>query len=80
MSAAALIDRVMTVVAGELGIEPGELPNDASLNKFEKWDSLNHISVILALEKEFGVEVSEDTIRQLSSIPAIMKHLRERTR
>jgi acyl carrier protein len=80
MSADAMIDRVMTVVAGELGIEPGELPNNATLNKFEKWDSLNHISVILALEKEFGVEVSEDTIRQLSSIPAIMEHLRERTR
>jgi acyl carrier protein len=76
----AIVDRVMTVVAGELGIEPEELPNDATLNKFDKWDSLNHISVLLALEKEFGVEVSEDTIRQLSSIPAIMKHLRERTR
>jgi acyl carrier protein len=79
MSADVVIDKVIALVAEELGVEPGQLPHDATLNVYERWDSLNHISIILALEEEFGVEVNEDTIRQLNSIPAIMKHLQKRT-
>lgn len=44
-----------------------EVPPDASVSTLPQWDSLAHVTLILALEEQFGVSFSpEDAIAMLS--------------
>ena len=40
-----------------------------------KWDSLAHLNLMLALEDAFGLRLSVDEIKSLTSVPAILAHL-----
>ena len=33
----------------------------------ERWDSLNHIKLILSMEKEFGLEIDTDAVDKMYS-------------
>ena len=41
----------------------------------DRWDSLRHMQLILALEDEFGVTIADDAIPDLLSIGAIEEGL-----
>lgn len=36
-------------------------------NNTAKWDSLTHLNLVLALEEEFGIEITPEEIEQLHS-------------
>ena len=40
-----------------------------------QWDSMGHMEVLVALEKEYGVEVTAETITNLVSVVAIVQHI-----
>ena len=57
---------------------PAEMLSEASSpDSVESWDSLRHMSMVLALEEEFGVRFSDEQIMVLSSIGAILTTLAE---
>jgi len=70
-----LLGHVKNVMAREWRVMPESIPDTAALNRYEHWDSLGHITLLLALETEFGVEISADTVQALSSIPKIVQYL-----
>ena len=43
----------------------------------EKWDSIGHISLVLAIEAEFGVKFSAAEIAALDSVSSIMSKLQD---
>ena len=69
------LNSVKAILAREWKIESESIPNDAELNQYERWDSLGHISLMLALEAEFGIEITAETVQNLSSIPKIVDYL-----
>ncbi len=44
-------------------------------NKTKEWDSLKHIQLILALEKELKIRIKTSEVEKLSSYQKIIKHL-----
>jgi|TARA_B110000967_G_C18301655_1_gene278615 acyl carrier protein len=44
-------------------------------NKTQKWDSLKHIQLILALEKEFSFKIKTSEIEKLNSYKKIVEEL-----
>lgn len=70
--------RVKAVLAREWGVAVSAIPDDAALNDYAPWDSLGHISVMMALEAEFGLELSAETVQALLSLPKIVAHLEAR--
>ncbi len=44
-------------------------------NKTKKWDSLKHIQLIVALEKEIGIKISTSDVEKLTSYKKIIKYL-----
>jgi acyl carrier protein len=63
------------ILASALEVEVAEIPDDASLDSFEPWDSLAHMKLIMALEGEVGrtLDVEEIlTIVDLASLDALM--------
>ena len=48
---------------------------DFEFNKTQKWDSLKHIQLILALEKEFSIKIKTSEIEKLNSYKKIVDRL-----
>lgn len=60
-----------------------QLPGDADISRarqlsVESWDSLAHVSLMLAIESEFGVSIDIGDQIALTSVAAIRLYLEER--
>jgi acyl carrier protein len=55
-----------------------EMVNDeTSVDNVERWDSLNHLNLVLALELEFNVSFSEEQTVEIMNYPLIKIALQE---
>jgi acyl carrier protein len=59
-----------------------QLPADADISRarqlsLESWDSLAHVSLMLAIESEFGLSIDISDQIALTSVPAIRLYLEE---
>ncbi|MEX1026392.1 MAG: acyl carrier protein [Candidatus Paceibacterota bacterium] len=52
-------ERVIDIIATQMGVDPGEISGDAHLNDL-KIDSLDLVHLILAFEHEFDVVIPEE--------------------
>lgn len=48
-------------------------------NKTIKWDSLRHIQLVLALEKEFSIKIKTSEIEKLNSYKKIVEKLSKKS-
>jgi acyl carrier protein len=62
-------------MASAWGISTDTIPPEAQLNEFAPWDSMGHVSLMLALEERLGVKINFATISRLTSVPAILDYL-----
>lgn len=67
--------RVKFVLADVFQLAPEELPDDIIFGDIPQWDSMGHMDVMMSLEDNFGVEVSAETIGNLTSLQAICAYL-----
>jgi len=58
-----------------VGIEM--VTDEASPDTIENWDSLRHMTLVLALEEEFGVEFTDDEVVEILSYKLIKIVLEE---
>jgi acyl carrier protein len=65
------IDRLQKSLAAVLGVSENELTDDASPDTVSSWDSLNHLNLIMALESEFGIELTPDDAMEMASVANI---------
>ena len=72
-----LAKRISTVMGAVFGINPETIDADASAGNIERWDSMRHMNLVLALEDEFGVRFPDDQVEQLISYRLIELSLRE---
>jgi acyl carrier protein len=42
-----------------------------------EWDSLNHVQLLSAIEKKFGIEISADEAFKLTSADRLVQYLRD---
>jgi len=70
------INQARMLLAQALEVGPESLPDDASMNSTEAWDSLAHIRVIAVIETHLGGELETMEIleiEQLSDIATILE-------
>lgn len=72
-----MMQRVLQIVSDVLAEPLEQLSGSSSPNTVDKWDSLNHMNLVLALEEEFGVQFTDDQIMKLLSVDAIVAALIE---
>jgi len=48
-----------------------EVSNVKSFRELENWDSLKYLKLIVAIQAEFGIELSPEEILRVISVPAI---------
>jgi acyl carrier protein len=58
-------DRIKKVMSNVFDIDVNQITENASPDNIEKWDSLKHINLIVALEEEFDFEFDDEEIADL---------------
>ena len=69
--------KLKEVLARIFTVSIDTITEDASPDTIENWDSLRHMNLVLALEEEFGVELTDDQVVEIISYKLIRIVLQE---
>lgn len=72
-----MLERIGDVVSRTFEIDRDMVTLDAGREISEKWDSIGHINLILAIESEFGVKFNAAEMVQLDTVSKIADKLTE---
>ncbi|GAA1650536.1 acyl carrier protein [Catellatospora bangladeshensis] len=72
-----LTERLRTVFADALQLPPGTDVDQLKYRDIEQWDSLGHMTLVAAIEDEFGVQLDTDQVIDLSSFKVAADMLRD---
>jgi len=67
--------RIRSVFSSVLGINADRLTDEDSPSTIAEWDSLSHISLVMALEAEFGVQFEPEDLAGMASVAAIRERV-----
>jgi acyl carrier protein len=48
------LEHARSLLADVLGLEPGQIPDDAGMTTLAAWDSLAHVRIVLRIEQDLG--------------------------
>jgi acyl carrier protein len=75
----ALTDRVRQIAADIFAVPLDGLTAESSPESIASWDSLNHLSLVLALEQEWSIQFSPEEMEELLSIAKIVSVVAEKS-
>jgi len=65
------MDKLNQILADTFKISIENALENSSMGDISTWDSLTHMSLIVAIEDEFGFEISGDDIAEMITFDAI---------
>lgn len=63
--------KIIHVMETVFEIPTGSLDENASIDSVENWDSLKHLTLILALEEEFNISIPDEEVGNLVNFKII---------
>ena len=64
-------------LAAVLGVPESSIGDDTSMDTVAAWDSLKHLNLVLALEEQFGISLTEEQSFEILSYPLVKAVLGE---
>lgn len=74
----ALAQRVNGIIGDQFGVDQTSLVPEANLLDDLGADSLDLVELVMALEEEFGIEVSDDDLESMRTIDDVVRYLEAR--
>ena len=71
--------RVKDIVAEQLGVDEGQVTNEASFMDDLGADSLDTVELVMALEEEFEVEISDEDAEKIQTVQDAVDYITEHT-
>jgi acyl carrier protein len=68
-----IIERVLQVLNDIFSIE--DINGEISQDNTEDWDSIGHVRLMMALEKEFNIDIPIDEAMELSTLENIADYI-----
>ena len=59
------------IMSNIFDLNEDDIVSDSSMENIEKWDSLGHLKLIMAVEENFGVSLQADDMIDLTSFSKI---------
>ena len=72
-----MLDTIAQVMAQILQVPKETIVRDSSPETIDRWDSLKHMQLIMALEDEFEVQFPDEVIPELLNVRLIEEKLSE---
>lgn len=63
-----VFDRVKDVLVDQLGIDDGEITEEASFQEDLDADSLDLVELIMELEDQFGIKISDEDAQKIQTV------------
>jgi acyl carrier protein len=73
----SVLPRLQRLLADLFARAEGDITPTTSAETLSEWDSLKHLQLMLMLEEAFHVQVSPETMEQLTSVERIISWLEE---
>ena len=70
--------RIREIIVRILGVSETDISGDTAIGDLPEWDSLRHIQIISAVEKEFGFRFTPDVIMDLEDVSDIAAAAKDR--
>lgn len=70
---ASVFEQVQRIASDLFGVPADGIEAASSPETIESWDSTQHLSLVLALEEKFNLQLSPDEIEQMKSIGEVTK-------
>lgn len=71
----ATFDKVKEIVVEQLGVDEEEIKLETSFNDDLEADSLDIVELIMALEEEFDMEISDEEAEKMSTIQDVVNYI-----
>jgi acyl carrier protein len=72
-----ITDRVINIVAEQLGLDRAKITNDASFIEDLGADSLDTVELVMALEEEFSTEIPDEEAEKITTIQQAIDYISE---
>ena len=73
----AIDKRVKEIVAEQLGVDESQVTNEASFMDDLGADSLDTVELVMALEEEFDIEISDEDAEKIQTVGQAIKFIEE---
>lgn len=67
-----LYEKVVAIIANSLSVQKSAINEDTAIGDLKEWDSLHHLHIISAIEKEFGFCFTPDVLMDLEDVSDIV--------
>ena len=73
-----VMDKVVAMLAEQLGMPASEIKADARMKEDLKADSASIMMLVMDVESEFGIEVEDDAIEKVKTVADMVKYIEEK--
>ncbi|ALC16798.1 acyl carrier protein [Desulfuromonas soudanensis] len=74
---ASIAERVKQIVAEQLGVDDEQVTDEASFMEDLGADSLDTVELVMALEEEFDVEISDEDAEKIQTVQDAVDYVTE---
>lgn len=69
---------IIEIIAKNLNVDVSKLNEDTAIGDLAEWDSLHHLQIIAAIEKQYGFQFEPDVLMDLEDVSDIIAAIKER--
>ena len=73
-----VFERTKGIIVDLLGVEPEKVTMDANFREDLEADSLDLVELIMAVEEEFGGEISDDEAQKITTVGEAVQYVEQR--
>jgi acyl carrier protein len=77
-SAVELNDRLRSLMAEQLGVEPAEMKPDANILEDLGADSLDVVELVMAIEEAFDIEIGDEDAEAIRTVGDVEAYVQKR--
>jgi acyl carrier protein len=71
----AVADKVKSIIVEQLGVDEEEVTPDASFVDDLGADSLDTVELVMALEEEFNIEISDEDAEKIRTVKDVVTYI-----
>ena len=72
------MNKLNEIIEDIFNINDTEILDELDIRQTKKWDSLNHIKLIMAIESKFKISIDPDEALRLLSFKEIVKFIKKK--
>ncbi len=73
-----ILDKVIAIIAEQLGIDEEEITSETNLLKDLEADSLDAVEIIMAIEDEYDIEIPDEEAEKMQVVSDLVKFVEDR--